>query len=167
MPHPTWPPTCLSRGASPRAMAARRGEPEWEKDAGAAPAPAPGPVSRAGDPGGRVWPVVDTGSGVGSSTVRGRAVEGGSWAGSSTPVSPGLKYCRLGPRLRPRGGGSGEPHPSRSPRRRGSRLQPTPGLTSWPPDSTAPRAAREAMIREDSPGSAGAGPRPVRAGRGR
>ena len=166
-PHPTWSPTCLSRGASPRAMAARQDEPGWEKEAGAALAPAPGPVGHAGDPGGWVWPVVDTGSGVGSSTVRGRAVEGGSRAGSPTPVSPSLKYRRLGPRLRPRGGDSGEPHPSRPPRTGDSRPQPTHGLTSWSPDSAASRATREAVIREDSPESAGAGPRPVRAGWGR
>ena len=94
-------------------------------------------------------------------------MESGSWAGSPTPVSSGLKYRRLGPRLRPRGGDSGEPHPSRPPRTRDSRLQPTRGLTSWSPDSTAPRASREAVIREDSPESAGAEPRPVRAGGGR
>lgn len=167
-PQRTWSPTCLSRGASPRAMAAWQDEPSGRKRRAPHLNLPRGPWAKPGtrEAGSGRWWTREAGSGLPRS-------EAGQWkaeAGQEAPRQFLLVLSTAGSDLGsapPPGRGQWEPHPSRPPRTRDSRLQPTRGLTSWSPDSTAPRASREAVIREDSLESAGAGPGPVRAGGGR
>lgn len=141
-PHRTWSPTCLSRGASPRAMAAWQDRPSGRKrraphlslPGARGPSRGPGRLGLAG----------------GGHRKRGRVFHGprpGSGRRKLGKEAPPvlLVSSTAGSDLgsAPPGRGRWGPHPSRPPRTRDSRLQPTRGLTSWSPDSTAPRASRE------------------------